>query len=496
MQHQDGNTIRVDGVDRTFHRLKILFVLMLPLAMSLMAVSSVNVALHTIETELGATASDLQWILSGYALAFGISLVPAGRAGDTLGRGSVFIVGLTVFVLASLACGLAPTPFLLNAARIAQGIGAGLFNPQTVGMIQQYFTGGGRAKAFALFGLVISASVAVGPIVAGAIINAVGPEQGWRWAFLFNIPLGLAGIVLAFAWFPFARERRLKQQRRDRTPDAAASRIDLDPVGSLLLAAAVLGVMLPFMVCDQPAMWGVLVLAAVLLALWVRWERRYAARGGEPMVDLALFGYASFRNGALISGTMFLGSATTFVVVALFLQNGLQVSPLETGLVGLPNALVSAWFAWWAGGHVMTNGRRIVIASLVAQALGCVLSVGVVWLVVTQGASFWWLALPLCLNGAGMGAMGAANQTLSLEDVPREVGGTAGGVKQTVERVATAIGNAAITGVFFLGHALQGWPTAFALGFATIALALAVAIVLAVADERHHRGRPAVSVPA
>ena len=490
MQHEDRNTIRVEGSDRVFHRLKILFVLLLPLAMALMAVSSVNVALHSIETSLGASGTDLQWILSGYALAFGISLVPSGRAGDALGRGSLFVVGLAVFVLGSLASGLAPTPLLLNAARIVQGIGAGLFNPQIVGMIQQYFSGGGRAKAFALFGLVISASVAIGPVVAGAIIAAVGPEAGWRWAFLFHNPLGVAGIVLALAWFPFGAERRRRALRRAGGHERPA-RVDLDPVGSLLLAAAVLSVMLPFMVRDVPAMWALLVVAGLLLAAWSRWERRYQASGGQPMVDLDLFRYASFRNGTVISGTMFLGVATTFVIVALFLQNGLRVSPLETGLVGLPNAIVSAYFSWWSGSRVMSSGRRIVVGSLLAMALGSVLSIGVVWLIVTYGISFWWLAVPLILNGAGMGAMGSANQTLSLEDVPVTAGGTAGGVKQTVERVATAIGNAAITGVFFLGHTLQGWPTAFAVAFAAIAGCLLVAAVFAIRDDRYHRRQPA-----
>lgn len=486
MQHQDGNIITVDGTDRVFHRLKVLFVLLLPLAMSLMAVSSVNVALHTIETGLGATASDLQWILSGYALAFGISLVPAGRSGDALGRGSVFVVGLAVFVFASLACGLAPTPLFLNLARIAQGIGAGIFNPQIVGMIQQYFTGGGRAKAFALFGLVISVSVAVGPIVAGAIIDAVGPATGWRWAFLFNIPLGVAGIILAIAWFPFAMERKRHALRRA-GGDAPIQRVDLDPVGSVLLALGVLCVMLPFMVHDLPVVWVLLPLAGLVFAAWVRWERRYLAGGGEPIVDLGLFRYASFRNGTLVSGTMFLGVATTFVVVALFLQSGLGVSPLQTGLIGLPNAVASAYFSMWAGPRVMTSGRRIVIAALTALLLGTLLAIGVVWLIVAQGVSFWWLAAPLALNGAGMGLMTSANQTLSLEDVPVRGGGTAGGVKLTVERVATAIGNAAITGVFFMAHALQGWPTGFAAAFGVVALCLVVALGIAIHDARHHR---------
>ena len=483
---QDGNYITVAGSDRVYHRLQILFVLLLPLAMSLMAVSSVNVALPTIETGLGATASDLQWLLSGYALAFGITLVPSGRAGDALGRGSLFVAGLTVFVLASLACGLAPTPLLLNVGRIVQGLGAGMFNPQIVGMIQQYFTGGGRARAFSLFGLVISVSVAVGPIVAGAIIAAVGPTDGWRWAFLFNIPLGVAGIVLAFAWFPFGKERQRKAARLAGGHDTPP-KVDLDPVGAILVAIAVLCVMLPFMVHDLPAIWLLLGVAVAVGAAWVRWERRYLASGHEPMVDLDLFRYASFRNGTLISGTMFLGVATTFVVVALFLQSGLHVSPLETGLVGIPNAVASGYTAMWAGPRVLTYGRRIIIGSLASMVVGVVGSIGVVWLIVREDVSFWWLAAPLTLIGVGMGAMGSANQTLSLQDVPVSHGGTAGGVKQTAERVATAIGNAAVTGVFFMGHAAQGWPTAFGLAYALIGIFLTFALFLAIRDERYHR---------
>src|SRR5699024_6137176 len=123
---------------------------------------------------------------------FGVALIPAGRAGDVLGRGSLFVVGAAIFTLASLACELAPNPLVLNLARIVQGLGAGVLAPQVTGMIQQYFHGGGRARAFALFGVVIAGSVAVGPILAGAVIELVGPETGWRWAFFTYLPVGLA----------------------------------------------------------------------------------------------------------------------------------------------------------------------------------------------------------------------------------------------------------------------------------------------------------------
>lgn len=500
----DRNAVRIEGTDRVFNRLKILFVLLLPMAMSLMAVSSVNVALHTIELGLGASASDLQWILSGYALAFGISLIPAGRAGDVLGRGSFFVIGLVIFVLASLACGLATTPLALNMARIAQGFGSGVFNPQIIGMIQQYFTGPGRAKAFAVFGLVISVSVAIGPVLAGAIIAALGPESGWRGAFLANIPLGVLAIALAFVWFPFGTERRLLAARRVRRgADARAGvgadagvgagvrarGLDLDPVGSLLVAGAVLSVMMPFMAQGNPLAWVLLPVAGLLAWAWVAWERRYARRGRQPMVNMELFSFRSFSHGTLIAGIMFMGATSTFVVVALFLQGGLGASALMTGLVGLPNAAFSALGSVVSGRRVLTHGRRFVTLALGLMAAGSVLSIATALLIVEFGLAYGWLAVPLCLNGFGMGAMGSANQTLSLEDVPRAAGGTAGGVKQTVERVGTAMGTAVITGVFFAAQAAGGWLAAFSVAFAAITVFLLAAMALAMHDERYHRVR-------
>lgn len=476
----DANIIRVQGTDRVFHRMKILFVVLLPLAMSLMALSSVNVALPTIELGLGATPGDVQWILSGYALALGVSLIPAGRAGDVLGRGTWFIVGLLLFLVASLACGLAPTPLFLNGARIIQGLGAGIFSPQVTGMIQQYFSGQGRAKAFAMFGLVISASVAIGPVLTGAIIQAIGPEDGWRWAFFIFFPIGLLAVILAFAWFPFETERL----RKLGASGEAGQKLDLDPIGSLLLTLAILCLMYPFMAHAAWA-WWLLPAAPVLAWLWVRWERRYDARGGAPMVDMNLFAYRSFRNGMLVSGTMFLGIASTFAVLAIFLQNGLGVAAIAVGLMGLPNAIVSAYSSVWSVRYVMTHGRRLIVLMLLLMALGTLLSIGV-GLLQPLGAPWWLLAGTLALNGFAMGAIGSANQTLSMQDVPPEHGGTAGGIKQTVERIGAALGNAMVVGAFF-GLVPLGWTVAFVGAYLAIVLCIVGAAFLAVLDERQHR---------
>ena len=152
-------------------RWRILAVLLVAIFMSLVSISIVNVTLPSMQQSLAASQSDLQWVLSGYALAFGVVLVSAGRAGDLLGRGGFFLLGVGIFTLASVGAGLAPNAEWLKAARIFQGIGSGLLNPQGMGMIQQYFQGKERGRAFGYFGTTVGVSVALGPVLGGLLIN-------------------------------------------------------------------------------------------------------------------------------------------------------------------------------------------------------------------------------------------------------------------------------------------------------------------------------------
>ncbi|MGM0385491.1 MAG: MFS transporter [Actinomycetota bacterium] len=500
----DG-VIRVEGTERVFHRSKVLAVLLIPLSMSLVAVSSINIALPTIAVGLGATSSDLQWVLAGYALTFGVVLIPAGRAGDVLGRGSVFVAGVAVFTLASLACGLAVTPVQLNVFRFVQGIGAGLFNPQTMGMIQQYFSGMARAKAFALFGMVISVSVAVGPVLAGAVIQAIGPENGWRATFFLNAPLGVLGLVLAFAWFPFGQERASRRRRQEArlarsVPGAPAPerrRADLDPVGALLAGSGVLAFMWPFLTREGGVTWLLAPAGLGIVALWLWWERRYKAAGRQPMVDLDLFSYQSFTRGTGVAGVLFLGATSIFAVLAIHLQSGLGVGALATGAVGLPNAAMSALASWWGGRHALTRGRRLVVLGLSAMVTGVLLSALVVILISSREWSFWWLALPVSAIGWGMGVTTSCNQTLAMEDIPARSGGTAGGVKQTAERIGTAVGTAMVTAVFFSVAASTTSENGFVWAYLVVAGFLTLSLLLALADQRRAkmegpRARPRV----
>src|SRR3954453_15383059 len=200
--------------------------------MTLLDVSIVNVALPSIRDDLHLSSGELQWILSGYALTFGLLLVPSGRYGDARGRRNVFIAGLAGFTLASAAAGLATGPLFLIIARLVQGASGGVLFPQVSGLIQQLFEPRGRGRPFGLLGATIGISTAVGPLLGGLLIQAFGAEEGWRWIFYINVPIGVVAILLGWRWLPAGT-------RADR------KRESLDPTGVVLLGAGVLLLLLP-----------------------------------------------------------------------------------------------------------------------------------------------------------------------------------------------------------------------------------------------------------
>ncbi|MGC0250288.1 MFS transporter [Pseudactinotalea sp. Z1748] len=461
-------------------RWRVLAVALAAVFMSLVAVSIINVVLPSIQQGLGASDSDLQWVLTGYALTFGVVLVAAGRAGDILGRGPLFIIGTALFTLSSVAAGLAPDPGTLNAARFVQGLGSGLLTPQVVGMIQQYFRGPERGRAYGALGAVVGISVAIGPVLGGLIVEVAGSVNGWRWTFLVNVPVGLGAIALALRWLP----RPMRPPRSTRRTTVR----DVDPVGAVLLGLAVLALLLPFV--ERNIGWRGWLLVPVglgLLALWAWWEQHHKRQGHPPMVDLALFGIRSFTGGTLIAGLYFMGVTSVWVLVAMYVQGGQGGSALEAGLIGLPAALMSAVSSYLAGRWTSTHGRPILIAGMGCALLGLVLSIAVVQLAATGAASMWWLLLTLAFIGIAQGMVIAPNQTLTLAEVPLEYAGSAGGVLQTGQRLGAAIGLAVITGLAFAVLAERDWTAAISAGFATTTLIVLVSLVVAMFDLRNAR---------
>lgn len=489
----------VPGSPREYDRNWMLAVLLISLALTLLQVSSVNNLLPSIESAMSATESGIQMILSGYALAVGITLVPAGRLGDIFGRSGLWVIGLAVFTLASLGVGLSDSILTLNIMRLLQGIGGGLFSPQVTGLIQQYFQGKERARAFGFMGLVVAASVAVGPLLSGALVAWLGEDPGWRYSFFVNVPIGLIGLLAAWKFLPFGKERRTIGPKREEAEAEYEQRalaegkklsprrkekIDLDPVGMLLLTVAVLGIMLPFMMHGVSWRWFLLVGGFAMIGVWVAWELAYAKRGHLPMVNMELFKIRSFSYATAISALQFLGSSTIFVVLALFLQDGFGATALLVGIVGLPNAIASGFASVWAGKRALEHGKSMQVIALALMFGSVLLLAAGFWAVVTLGWSVYWLIIPVIPIGLGAGMMGSSNQTQSMMDVPAAHGGTAGGLQQMTQRITTAIGNALITGVVFSvyqgGRDVEGWLWGANAGLGVIALFLGAALVVAI----------------
>ncbi len=454
--------------------------LLIPAFVTLLAVSSVNVILPAVSQDLSAGTAGLQLVVSGYSLVFGVVLVPAGRAGDVMGRGRIFVIGMILFGVGSLASGLAPDVVTLNLARVVMGVGSGLLNPQVAGMIQQYYSGESRGRAFGLFGAVIGVSVAVGPVLSGGLIGWLGDDWGWRASFLINVPLVLLGVWAAHRYLPDSA-----WYRQDGGSAAGRDRVDLDPVGMVLLAAGTLLIMIPFMEASAGAwVWGLEAAGIGIVSAWVAWERRYRARGGAPMVDLSLLTIPSFAYGSLAIAVYFLGYTSVWIIVAQYVQAGLGSTALVSGAVGVPAALAGSVAAAVAGRRVIRVGRVMVLGGMAAGMAGLLASVGIIHMHARAGWSPWWLTLTLLLLGVGQGLVVSPNQTLSLVDVPLEYAGAAGGILQTGERIGTSIGIAAITGLTFRVSHSSGWDVAAQVGLLAVVAAIAVSAAIAAVDLR------------
>ncbi len=420
--------------------------LLLPLFAALMSVSSVMVALPAMEEGLGASSSDLQWVLAGYALAFGVGLVPAGRAGDLWGRRAFFLAGVSLFGLSSLAAAFAPTPGALNLLRIVMGLGASMLVPQIIGMIQRLFHGSARGRAYGLMSTVIGFAVAAGPLIGGALIDLAPPPHSWRLVFLVNVPVVVTGLLAAFLWLP----RDEDKQTTTSAPGSARGLARLDPVGALLLTAAIVLIMLPFI--QFPNLLGGVLAAAgsALLGLWLWWEKRTGDRDPEaPMVNLRLFALPSYTWNSAVLILFFAGMPGIWAVVAIYVQQGLGHGAFLAGLVTLPSAIMVVLLASQVGKRVERSGPRMLLLGSISAAGSMVVLAAAAWLMDTGYGSLWWVALAMGFNGFAQALIIPSAQTLSMQDVPEHMAGAAGGVAQSAQRVVTAMGLAAVTAVYF-----------------------------------------------
>ncbi|NJP96386.1 MFS transporter [Nonomuraea sp. FMUSA5-5] len=401
-----------------------------------------NLAVPSIRADLNAGDAAVQLVIAGYGLAYAAGLIVAGRLGDLLGHRRVFAAGLALFTLASAGCGLAAGPAMLITARIGQGIAAALLAPQVLALIGRLYQGDReRARAFGWYGSAVGLAGLSGQVIGGLVVAANPMGLGWRACFLVNLPICLTALALT---------RRL-------LPHAAGTRRDLDLAGAALVAAGLVAVVLPLAEGRERGWpgwtWACLAAAPLLLGAFVRRQRRLAVEGRAPLLDLAVFRERGFAWGLVAVGLLFGTSAGLSFVLALYLQDGLGLTPLAAAAVC--TALNAGFFA----------------ASLRPGRFGApVLVVGLVLVHQALGSGPLLVGLALLVTGAGMGLLMSPLLSSVLASVRPERSAAAAGVLGTVQEAGGVLGGT-VTGAVFFATLDGGWEAAARAGVTVLIVA-------------------------
>jgi EmrB/QacA subfamily drug resistance transporter len=435
--------------------------------MDMLDVTIVNVALPTIRSHMHAGASAVEWVVSGYMLAFAAVLITAGRLGDLYGRRRLFLVGVAAFGTTSLLAGLSHTSGELITCRLAQGSAAAILMPQVMATFRTVFTGEARATAFGIFGAVTGLAAALGVILGGIITQADLFGLSWRAVFLVNVPVAVLVLAAARTLVPETRE---------------PSRRRLDAPAAVVLAGGLVAIVYPLLEGRQQGWpwWCIAMLvagvAAVLSLGFV--ERRRRARDLEPLVHTEHFRLPAFGAGVLIQllfSVALQGFSLTFI---LWLQTGHHFSPIHAGLTLVAFTVGAIFTAPQAGRLALQHGRRILIAGALMMALGTAGVAVPAWLHHTH-ITTWILAPGFVVAGAGLGLLVVPLVNVVLAAVPAGTAGGASGLFSTAQQLGGAIG-IAVTGSIFFGHLGHGdWTAAFKAGIPVIVGAYLACAVLA-----------------
>jgi EmrB/QacA subfamily drug resistance transporter len=426
-----------DGVDRYPRRWLAAAVMIGAATMDLIDLTIVNVALPTIRADLGATGTELEWVISAYMLAFASALIVAGSFGDLLGRKRLFCAGIAVFGLASLGAGLSQTPEALIAARVVQGTAAAAMIPQLLATFRAIFDGEERGKAFGLYGAVLGFASAIGLVLGGVLTEADLFGWGWRTVFFVNLPVALLSLVAAIRVVP-------------ETSDKEAGRPDV--AGAALLAAAIVAVAYPLLEgrsLGWPAWSFVLMAAGVAgLAALAAIEGRRERTGVAPLLRPRVLRIPAFSAGMLVQLAFSAGLQGFFLIFAVWIQTGMGFSALGAGLTALAFSVGSFALAGAAVPLAQRYGRLVLSIGGVLMALG---TLGVVLGAshVGHGSDPWPVVPGLVIAGVGLSLLIIPLVNVVLAAVTREVAGGAGGIFSTAQQLGGALGVALVGTVFF-----------------------------------------------
>jgi EmrB/QacA subfamily drug resistance transporter len=414
--------------------------------MDMIDVTIVNVALPTIRRDLGASATQLEWVVSGYMLAFAAALIIAGNLGDLFGRKRVFLVGAGLFGVASLCAGLAASGPELIAARVVQGVAAAAMAPQVLATFRAIFSGGERGKAFGIYGAMLGFASAIGLVLGGLLTEANLFGWSWRAVFFVNVPVAVIAIIAGMRFVP-------------ETKDPARRRPDVP--AAVLLAGSLVAIVYPLLEGRQlgwPGWVWPLVAAGVagLVALGIL-EHRRRSRPVAPLLRAGLFRIPAFAAGLSIQLAFAAGMQGFFLAFALWLQAGQHFTPLKAGLTAVAFSVGSFFTAPVAVPLAQRYGRRILAigaAGMVAGILGITLAAGDIGV----NGSPWPIVPGLVVAGAGLALLVVPLVNVVLAAVPASVAGGASGLFSTAQQLGGALGVALVGTVFFGyldGHTFQ-----------------------------------------
>jgi EmrB/QacA subfamily drug resistance transporter len=379
----------------------------------------VNVALPAIERDLHISISELEWIVTAYALTFAALLITGGKLADLLGRRRIFVVGLLVFSLSSLACGLAPSAGFLVGARAVQGVGAALMNPATLSIITATFPPRQRGTAIGIWAGVSALALAIGPLVGGLIVDNIG----WNWIFFVNVPVGALGIVVSQFFIDESRDTSAEQSID--VPGLLTSGGGLFALSYALIEGNSKG-------WSSPEILGLFVAAAVLLVGFVVLESRQRL----PMLDLSLFRIPSFVGANIVALLVSLAMFGVFFFVSLYVQNILGYSPTKAGAIFLPMTLLIILIAPIAGRLSDRIGSRWLMGggmTILGISLLLYQRVGV-------HSTFWTLLPAMVLGGIGMAMTMSPMTSVAMGSVPVDKAGVGSGVLNSFRQVGGSLG--------------------------------------------------------
>jgi EmrB/QacA subfamily drug resistance transporter len=465
---QPAYTPPVDAASADPRRWIALAILLLASFMNLIDVTVVNVAIPSMQVNLGADSSQIEWVIAAFVLAFALGLLPFGRLGDIVGRKRMFLIGVGLFTFGSFLCGVAPSIQLLIAARALQGLAGSVMTPQVLAIAQVIFPPRERGLAFSLFGLSVGLASVAGPLIGGALIAGNLWGLDWRPIFLVNIPVGLFAVIAGAAWII-------------KVPPHPGLRNDYG--GIVIFGAAMLLLVYPLIegrAYGWPAWAFAMIAAAVLLmAAFVLWERRRNAAGATQLLPMALLTNRNFLIGALMTLMFSSGIPGFFMTFAIFLQTGFGLSPLQSGLTGIPfstGVAIASLSSGRLGGRYLP--QRFAVGSLLV-ALGMAY---VRWTAsgLTGQMNQLALTLPLFIAGTGLGLGFAALFQMILAGVPHKDAGSASGALQAFQQAGGALGVALMGEVFFtwLEHARDWGATSKSSAFVAAFTASTIYVIV------------------